>query len=515
MTISNLNPQQTIPDKQQTMADVLKPDVILHWANELYHGGNPEVPNTKKIENSQPIATSDLSPESYGKAKSNPSDIASVQSISGPSPEYYFLSKTQNQDSEEVPPSSNESKGTLALRKDFPILNQKVNGKPLIWFDNAATTQKPQTVIDSLNEFYSGYNSNVHRATHTLAKQATSAFEKAREKVQQFLGASSAEEIIFLRGTTEAINLVAQTWGRMNVHPGDEILISQMEHHSNIVPWQMLRQEKKAVIKIIPINDRGEILLDEYKKLFSLRTRMVAITHVSNVLGTVNPLTEMIQIAHSHRIPVLVDGAQGVPHFPVDVKSLDADFYVFSGHKIYGPTGIGALYGKRALLEAMPPWQGGGSMIKHVTFNNTTYNNIPYKFEAGTNNIADAIALGTAIDYLQKIGLHHIEQHERKLTDYAMESLLKIPGLCLIGTPQNKISVLSFIMRSFTPDEVAHHLEEEGIAVRTGHHCAQPTLERYGLIESVRVSLGLYNTKEEVDILCQVLNKLAKQSRSF
>ncbi len=513
MTMCNLTGEQPIRENQQTAANILDPEVILHWANDLYHGKTPETPKT---ENFQPMMPSDLSTESPEKAQSLSSDAASARLVSTANPDYYFLPKPPKEENEEPSPaSSNESKGIQALRQDFPILNQEVNGKPLIWFDNAATTQKPQAVIDSLSQFYAGYNSNVHRATHTLAKQATSAYENAREKVQRHLGASSPEEIIFLRGTTEAINLVAQAWGRMNIHPGDEILISQMEHHSNIVPWQILRQEKKAVIKVIPINDRGEILLDEYQRLFSLRTRMVAITHVSNVLGTINPLAEMIQTAHANRALVLVDGAQGVPHLPVNVKSLDADFYVFSGHKIYGPTGIGALYGKKALLESMPPWQGGGSMIKNVTFNHTLYNNIPYKFEAGTGNIADTIGLGAAIDYLQKVGFHQIEEHERKLTGYAMESLLKIPGLCIIGTPQNKISVLSFIMRNFTPDEVAHHLEGEGIAVRTGHHCAQPTLERYGLTESVRVSLGLYNTKEEVDTLSQVLKKLAKQTRTF
>lgn len=516
-----INAVPSMVEPNSNLENVPSLEAVTQWANGLFLAGNPAANAEAKVEEGDIGSSLIPDPNAFfpEQSKNAPLEVMPVGSCpdngNGRGGEYYFLPKTKEETSgDPPPPPSNESLGVQALRKDFPILSQKINGKPLIWFDNAATTQKPQAVIDSLNGFYSEYNSNVHRATHTMAKKATTAFENAREKVQRFLGATSPEEIVFLRGTTEAINLVAQAYGRMNIHAGDEILISQMEHHSNIVPWQMLRDEKRAVIKVIPINDRGEISLEKYKRLFTLRTRMVAISHVSNVLGTINPVAEMIQIAHAHRACVLVDGAQSVPHFPVHVKSLDADFYAFSGHKIYGPTGIGVLYGKKALLETMPPWQGGGSMIKQVTFDKTLYNNIPYKFEAGTPNVADAIGLGTAIDYLQKIGLGPIENHERHLTGYAMESLLKIPGLCVIGTALNKISVISFIMRNLSPDQAAQHLEKEGIAVRTGHHCAQPALERFGLTDTLRVSLGLYNTKEEVDTLCSVLHQLARQSQA-
>jgi cysteine desulfurase / selenocysteine lyase len=431
--------------------------------------------------------------------------------------DYYFLSANEpgNVTKPALSSSADEPNRMEATRRDFPILQQSIHGRPLIWFDNAATTQKPKVVLNTLTQYYNEYNSNIHRATHDLARRATTAFEAARDKVQHFIGAANPEEVIFLRGTTEAINLVTQTYGKMNIHAGDEILISQMEHHSNIVPWQMLQQEKGAIIKVIPINDHGEILLTEYQKLFTPRTRMVALTHVSNVLGTINPLRAMIETAHYHKACVLVDGAQSAPHFKVDMRELDADFYAFSGHKVYGPTGIGVLYGKKALLEEMPPWQGGGGMIKQVTFEKTSYQNLPYKFEAGTVNIGDAIGLGAAIDYLQKIGLNNVERHERNLTGYAMNALTAIPGLCLIGTASDKISVITFIVRNFSPEELAHHLDQAGIAVRIGHHCAQPTLERFGVTNTIRVSLGLYNTREEVDTLWQVLNKLAGQTRIF
>ena len=396
-----------------------------------------------------------------------------------------------------------------SIRKDFPILHRRMNGRPLIWLDNGATTQKPQEVINALSKYYSGYNSNIHRGAHALADQATKAYEEAREKVRVFIGAGLPEEIIFTRGTTEGINLVAESFGNSVLHEGDEILLSAMEHHSNIVPWQKLRQENGAVIKVIPISDDGEILLEEYEKLFTPRTKLVAITQVSNVLGTINPVKEMIDTAHRHGAWVLVDGAQSAPHLPVDVCAMGTDFFVFSGHKLYGPTGIGVLYGKRELLEQMPPWQRGGGMIKNVSFDHTTYEGLPYKFEAGTGNIADAIGLGAAIDYLQRIGMNTIAEQERELTGYAMWRLGEIPGLRLIGTAPDKTSVISFVLKNISPERTGDYLNREGIAVRAGHHCAQPVLDRYGLASSVRASLGVYNMKEEVDSLANALLKIA------
>lgn len=425
---------------------------------------------------------------------------------------YYFLqgyqpSSVQNQAFDTGYKSGPD---VYSIRKDFPILQRRINGRPLIWLDNAATTQKPSCVMNELNRYYSEYNSNIHRGAHTLAKLATNAYESAREKVRSFIGASSTDEVIFVRGTTEAVNLVAESFGGMTVKEGDEIILTMMEHHSNIVPWQKLQQEKGAVIKVVPINDRGELIMGEYEKLLTPRTRIVAVTHVSNVLGTINPVQTMIEMAHRHGAHVVVDGAQSIPHIKVDVSKLDADFYVFSGHKVYGPTGIGVLYGKKALLEVMPPWQRGGGMIKNVSFDETTYNSLPYKFEAGTGNIADAIGLGSAIDYVQKIGMEYVERHEKELTAYAMERLYQIPGVHIIGTALNKISVISFIIDRVSPDNVARILNQDGIAVRSGHHCAQPALRRYGLCSSVRASLGIYNTKEEVDCLANSVLKIAK-----
>ncbi|MGE5607281.1 MAG: SufS family cysteine desulfurase [Bacteroidota bacterium] len=418
---------------------------------------------------------------------------------------YYFL-KSLNREGITLPGQSPDSTYNVqAIRNDFPILRQKVNGRPLIWFDNAATTQKPQAVIEALEKFYRESNSNVHRGAHSLAAKATDAYETAREKVQHFLGASSAAEIIFLRGTTEAINLVAQTYGRAVVGKGDQILLTTMEHHSNIVPWQMLRDATGANIEVIPITEWGEVNLDEYGKLLEKRPRIVAITHVSNVLGTINPVREMIEMAHRYGACVLVDGAQAVAHLPVDVRELDVDFYTFSGHKIYGPTGIGVLYGKKSLLEAMPPWQGGGSMIDQVTFAETTYNRLPYKFEAGTGNIADAVGLGAAIDYLQKIGHSEIERYEKEITGYAMAELAKIRGVHLIGTSRFKTSVLSFLVDGISLKELGETLDREGIATRAGHHCAQPLMRHYGIEGTIRASLGIYNTKEEIDVLVETI----------
>ncbi len=393
-------------------------------------------------------------------------------------------------------------------RHQFPLLHEQVNGKQLVYLDNAATSQKPQVVIDTIMRYYQSENSNIHRGVHYLSEKATQAYEKARVKVQAFLNAAHREEIIFVRGTTEGINLVAQTYGRKNVKQGDEVLISGMEHHSNIVPWQMLCEEKGAMLRVIPMNDSGELLLDEYEKLLTLKTRIVAITHVSNALGTVNPIKQMIASAHKHGIPVLIDGAQAVPHMKVDMQDMDCDFYTFSSHKMFGPTGVGVLYGRKKLLEAMPPYQGGGDMIKSVTFEKTTYNDLPYKFEAGTPNIAGGLGLGAAIEYVQKLDLKAIGEYEHELLAYATEALLMIPGVRIIGTAKEKAAVLSFVMDGIHPHDIGTILDVEGIAIRTGHHCAQPVMLRFGVPATARASFAFYNTKDEVDALVKGIYKV-------
>ena len=394
------------------------------------------------------------------------------------------------------------------IREDFPILKQRINGKPLVYLDNAATGQKPQAVIDALVNYYTCENSNVHRGVHTLSQRATDAYEGARSKVRQFLNAADDREIIFVRGTTEAINLVAQTYGRENIGPGDEIIISAMEHHSNIVPWQILGQETGAILKVVPINDDGELLLDEYEKLLSPRTKLVSIVHQSNALGTINPVEQIVELAHRRGVPVLLDGAQSVAHVPVDVSRVDCDFYVFSGHKLYGPTGIGVLYGKAELLEAMPPYQGGGEMIRSVTFEKTLYNTIPNKFEAGTQNIAGSVGLGAAIDYVANLGMDNIAAYEQELLAYGTRRLAEIGPLRLIGTARHKGSVLSFVMENAHPHDVGTILDAEGIAVRTGHHCAQPLMDRFEVSATVRASLAFYNTKEEIDALVHGIDRV-------
>ncbi|MBU6343062.1 MAG: cysteine desulfurase, partial [Bacteroidetes bacterium] len=395
------------------------------------------------------------------------------------------------------------------LRQDFPALHQKVNGKPLVWLDNAATTHKPQQVIDTLSRFYERDNSNIHRGAHTLAARATDAYENAREKIRQFIGAGSKDEIIYVRGTTEGINLIANTFGRQRIGPGDEIILSELEHHANIVPWQMLAQEKGARLRVIPINQRGDIQLEAYERLFNPRTRMVALTQVSNALGTVVPVQEMIATAHRYGVPVVVDGAQSIQHMPVQVQAMDADFFVFSGHKLFAPNGIGAVYGKMEHLEKMPPWQGGGNMIDRVTFEETTYNGVPAKFEAGTPSIADAIGLGAAIDYVRKIGLENIHRYETELMEYMVDALSDIRGLHIIGNPTHRAGALSFVMEKIPTSTMGQLLDKEGIAVRSGHHCAQPALRHFGLESSVRPSLAFYNTKADVDQLRAALLKLA------
>jgi cysteine desulfurase/selenocysteine lyase len=400
-----------------------------------------------------------------------------------------------------------------AVRRDFPILQERVNGRQLVWFDNAATTHKPQSVIDRISYFYEHENSNIHRAAHALAARATDAYESAREKVRAFLGASSVEEIIFVRGATEAINLVAKTWGAKNVGAGDEIIVSHLEHHANIVPWQQLAAEKGAVIRVIPVDDSGQVRLDEYQKLLNSRTKIVAVTQVSNALGTVVPVREIVALAHRAGAKALVDGAQSVSHLRVDVQAIDADFFVFSGHKVFGPTGIGVVYGKRELLDDMPPWQGGGNMIADVTFERTVFQPPPNKFEAGTGNIADAVGLGAAIDYVQRIGLENIARYEHDLLAYATRHLQPIPGVRLIGTAQDKASVLSFVLQGYSTEEVGQALNEEGIGVRSGHHCAQPILRRFGVEATVRPSLAFYNTCEEVDRFIAVVRRLSSGRR--
>jgi cysteine desulfurase/selenocysteine lyase len=393
------------------------------------------------------------------------------------------------------------------IQRDFPILDQTIHGKKLVYLDSAATSQKPRAVIDAIVRYYEHDNANIHRGVHTLSVRATEAHDEARETVRRFIQAADANEIIFVRGATEAINLVAQTYGRANVGAGDEVLITAMEHHSNIVPWQILCEEKSAHLRVVPINDAGELELDAFEKLLSPRTRIVAAAHVSNALGTVNPLRKIIQLAHAHDVPVLVDGAQAIPHLPVDVQALGCDFYVFSGHKVYGPTGIGVLYGKEEILAEMPPYQGGGDMISSVTFEKTTYNVVPYKFEAGTPDIAGAIGLGAALEYVSKIGMDRIAAHEHDLLVYATEKVGALPGVRLIGTAKERAGVLSFVMEGVHPHDLGTILDREGIAIRTGHHCAQPVMDRFGIPATARASFAVYNTRQDVDALVEGMRK--------
>jgi len=394
------------------------------------------------------------------------------------------------------------------IRQDFPILGEKIRGKPLVYLDNAATSQKPQVVIDTIRQFLSTYNSNVHRGVHQLSERATEAYEQARTRVQGFINAAESREIIFVRGTTEAINLVAQSYGRTHIGTGDEIVISAMEHHSNIVPWQILCEQTGAVLRVVPINDDGEMLLDEYVTLLTPRTRLVAVAHVSNALGTINPVREIIRLARRQGVPVLVDGAQAVPHLQVDVRELDCDFYAFSGHKVFGPTGIGVLYGRARLLEAMPPYQGGGDMIKSVTFAKTVYNDLPFKFEAGTPHIGGVIGLGAALDYLDGVGLDRVTAYEHELLAHATEVLSAIPGVRIIGTAKEKASVVSFVVDGVHAHDIGTVLDHEGIAIRAGHHCAMPVMQRFGVPATARASLAFYNTRAEVDALVRGIHKV-------
>jgi len=393
-------------------------------------------------------------------------------------------------------------------REDFPILKQTIHGRPLVYLDNAATSQKPQSVIDAESRYYATLNANVHRGIHDLSQRATDAFEAARDKVRRFINAADAKEVVFTRGTTEAINLVAQSYGRSRFKPGDEILVTEMEHHSNIVPWQLLCEQTGAVLRVAPIDDTGALRMDAFEALVNPRTRLVAVAHVSNALGTINPVRRLVELAHAAGAPVLIDGAQAAPHIEVDVRALDCDFYAFSGHKLYGPTGIGLLYGKAALLDAMPPYQGGGDMISRVTFEKTSYNALPYKFEAGTPNIAGTIGLGAAIDYVEAIGLDAIAAHEHDLLDSATRRARELPGLTLIGTAKDKAGILAFTLEGIHPHEIGTVLDHEGIAIRTGHHCAMPVMDRFGVPATARASFALYNTRDDVDALIEGLRKV-------
>lgn len=431
---------------------------------------------------------------------------------------FYFLDQvTSLGRTEQVPKfaSAHPPFDVNAIKRDFPILKELVHGRPLIWLDNAATTQKPLAVINRPSYFYQHENSNIHRAAHELAARATDAYEESRQKISHFLNAPSADEIIFVRGTTEGINLVAQSWGQQNIVEGDEIVITWLEHHANIVPWQRLCDEKGAKLRVAPVDDDGQVLLEEYQKLLNSRTKLVAFSQVSNALGTITPARQMIEMAHQVGARVLVDGAQSVSHMRVDVQQLGCDWFVFSGHKVFGPTGIGALFGKAELLNAMPPWQGGGNMIQDVTFEKTTYHGIPARFEAGTGNIADAVGLGAAIDYVERIGTDNISRYEHQLLAYATRGLNTVPGLRLIGTAADKAGVLSFALKGFTSEAVGEALNREGIAVRSGHHCAQPILRRFGVETTVRPSLALYNTCTDIDVLVTTLHRIQNGRGNF
>lgn len=396
------------------------------------------------------------------------------------------------------------------IRQDFPILSRTIYGKPLIYLDNGATTQKPRSVVESITEEYYSVNANVHRGVHFLSQQATELHEASRETVRKFLNAPTSQEIIFTRGTTESINLIASCFGEAFLKEGDEVIVSEMEHHSNIVPWQMLETRKGIKLRVIPITDRGELCMDEYQKLFTARTKLVSVTHVSNVLGTINPVKEIIDIAHAHNVPILIDGAQSVPHLAVDVQALDADFYAFSGHKVYGPTGVGVLYGKADWLNRMPPYQGGGDMIQNVSFKGTTFNELPFKFEAGTPDYIGTTGLAKALDYVSALGMDEIAKYEHELTQYATDQLRGIPGMRFIGEASEKGSVISFLVGDIHPFDMGTLLDRLGIAVRTGHHCAQPLMDRYGIPGTVRASLSFYNTKEEMDTLASAIDRIRK-----
>jgi cysteine desulfurase/selenocysteine lyase len=514
------NPQTSLPDPHFAGTGNVPQSVA-------GSGASPSVQYAEKYDQLPFASENDLLPDIKSILSSIPSFAAAPQlpfNTTGASDaSYYFLKEnniglTGRTASSVLPGTEYKSAGLSKppfdvnlVKKDFPILNERVNGRPLIWLDNAATTQKPKSVIDRISYFYEHENSNIHRAAHELAARATDAYEGAREKVRHFLNAASVNEIIFVRGTTEAINLVAKSYGEQFLSAGDEIIISHLEHHANIVPWQQLAQKKGVKLRVIPVDEDGQIILDEYQKLLSPKTKLVSFTQVSNALGTVTPAKQIIDLAHSAGAKVLLDGAQSVSHLRVDIQYLNPDFFVFSGHKVFGPTGIGVVYGKEELLNSIQPWQGGGNMIKDVTFEHTQFHDAPSRFEAGTGNIADAVGLGAALDYVSKLGIDNINQYEHYLLLYATKLMKEVPGLKLIGTAPDKASVLSFTLQGYSNDEVGKALNAEGIAVRTGHHCAQPILRRFGLESTVRPSLAFYNTCADVDTLVSVLHRLKRK----
>ncbi|WLT33481.1 family 2A encapsulin nanocompartment cargo protein cysteine desulfurase [Geothrix sp. PMB-07] len=503
MTHSSLLPQHPLSGTSGLSAgpDAIDAGLLTQLANDLFRDPPPNP--APQLPPSEPGAPT---PDYYFL---EPAPAAATGSPWNQAPAPFGLDTFQP----ELVPSLDPAPGPFdvhTVRRDFPILAERIHGKPLVWLDNAATTQKPNAVIDRIAAFYRHENSNIHRAAHDLAARSTDAYEGAREKVRRFLNAPSVQDIVFVRGATEAINLVAQSWGRRFIGPGDEIVITWLEHHSNIVPWQQLAAEKGARLRVAPIDERGEVILEEYEKLLNSRTRLVSLTHVSNALGTINPVKDLTALAHRHGAKVLVDGAQAVSHLQADVQDIDADFYVFSGHKVFGPTGIGVLYGRSEILNATPPWQGGGNMIADVTFERTVYHAAPARFEAGTGNIADAVGLGAALDYLSRLGLENVQRHEHELLVYGTEALSRIPGLRIIGTAREKAGVLSFVLEGHRPEEVGAALNREGIAVRSGHHCAQPALRRFGLEASVRPSLALYNTRSDLDALVAAVQQLQK-----
>ncbi len=521
---SSLNTAEELTDSGKTDTAGISPQVFATQLQTLF-AADPSAANsvaknatpTYDLPGFDPSLIAGLSPEVYGL----PGEAElqklfaplSVQTGGAPTGEtgssFYFLDELETGGfNAQALGSAHPPFDVHAVRRDFPILKERVNGQPLVWFDNAATTQKPQVVIDRISYFYEHENSNIHRAAHELAARATDAYEKARDTVAHFLNASSSQEIIFVRGTTEGINLVAQSWGRQNIVAGDEIVITWLEHHANIVPWQQLCALTGAKLRVVPVDDDGQVLLGEYQKLLNSRTKLVSFTQVSNALGTVTPAQEMIAMAHRVGARVLLDAAQSVSHLQVDVQALDCDWCVFSGHKIFGPTGIGAVYGKAELLESTQPWQGGGNMIEDVTFEKTVYQPAPARFEAGTGNIADAVGLGAALEYLTKVGIHNVARYEHELLVYGMEALKSIPGLRLIGTAAEKASVLSFVLAGHSNQDIGVALNRAGIAVRTGHHCAQPILRRFGLESTVRPSLAFYNTYQEIDLMVSVVKQI-------
>ena len=510
-----------VPDALRT-PDVFDSVIVDELSQDVYSGNVPLVGSDDVTNETKDLGRSAARPVAgHGESAYEPDETVANSAvplgrvaIDEPATDTSPATSSDSSDEEFSPtlvpsvPAKKDMFDAERIREDFPILSEKVHGQRIAWLDNGATTQKPQSVIDRISYFYEHENSNVHRTAHTLAGRATDAYEGAREKIRRFVNASSSDEIVYVRGATEGMNLIANTYGEQNVGEGDEILISWLEHHANIVPWQMLGARKGARIKVAPVDDTGQVILSEYERLIPPRTKLISFTQVSNALGTITPAAEMIEIAHRHGVPVVLDGAQGVLHMRVDVQQLKPDFYVFSGHKMFGPTGIGVVYGRYDLLQKMPPWQGGGNMIDCVQFDRTTYQDPPWRFEAGTGNIADAVGLGAAIDYIQSVGIENIASHEHHLLEYGTAGLLTVPGLRLIGTAENKAAVMSFVLDGHDPEDVGSYLDQHGIAVRAGHHCAQPILRRFGVNATVRPSLALYNTTEDLDRLVDALCRL-------